>query len=136
MMAEFLANPEGKRKKPKSEPKPMKRTRIKPVSEDLEKLKKRWAMIKASMIESQVKTNGYTSCMECGAINPRMLQLDHIIPAGNGGVWFPSNGQLLCSGPGSCHARKHGEPEWTRSEQAFEDKFKDGEPFPDESPGR
>lgn len=89
--------------------------RIKPESEDRKTLKKRWAFIKHIMILTQRRTNGHTACMECGAVNPRTLELDHIIPAGEGGPWTPDNAQLLCAGPGSCHARKHGEPEWSKS---------------------
>lgn len=111
MMEEFIANKGERPKKVKAEPKPMKRTRIKPVSEDRERDLKRWALIKQAMIEAQIKTNGYTSCMECGSMNPNPIDLDHIIPASKNGVWFPSNAQLLCR---ICHNAKHGNlPKWS-----------------------
>ena len=115
VMREFLANPEGKRNR-KAEAQNRKRnlvrkTSLKPVSEDMEKNKKRWALIKQSMIEAQVKTNGFTSCMLCGTVNPKPIDCDHIIPAGKGGVWFPSNAQLVCR---VCHDDAHGnQPEWS-----------------------
>ena len=107
-------------KQPRTEkmpaPKSRRRKGLAPESEDMKKLKKRWAFIKACMILSQRRTNGYTSCMECGAVDPERLDLDHITPAGNGGTWTPDNAQLLCAGvPGSCHSKKHGEPQWSKA---------------------
>lgn len=110
VMAEFVANKGEKPAKAKTPPPRKKRKPLAPVSEDQEKLKKRWALIKQSMIESQVKTNGWTECMECGTRNPQPIDLDHIIPTGKGGLWFPSNAQLLCR---TCHGAKHGEPMWS-----------------------
>lgn len=94
---------------------PMKRGKApKAVSEDRKVLLARWRFIKACMVLAQRRTNGYLSCMECGSIDPPKLELDHIIPAGNGGTWTPDNAQLLGAGPGSCrcHDRKHGLPMW------------------------
>lgn len=119
MMREFLENPEGKRNR-KAEVQarkrqPMRRTPLAPMSDEMERNKKRWALIKQSMIEAQVKTNGRTECMECGTKNPKPIDLDHIIPASQNGVWFPSNAQLLCR---TCHNEKHGNvPKWTEKTQ-------------------
>lgn len=125
MQADFVRNEGQKVKRERTKSGALKRggslprgKRIAPVSEDQTTLKKRWAFIKACMILAQRRTSGFTSCMECGAVEPRKLELDHIIPTGNGGTWTPDNAQLLCAGPGSCHARKHGEPEWTQKESA------------------
>lgn len=115
---EFLANPEGKRDR-KQEAATRKsnlgrKKPLKPVSEDREKELKRWALIKQSMIEAQIKTNGYTSCMECGLVNPKPMDLDHIIPTSKNGIWFPSNAQLLCR---VCHDFKHqNQPIWSGSD--------------------
>ena len=132
VMKEFVANNGERPAKPKVTRTQMKRgKRIKPVSEDQEKLKKRWALIKQSMIEAQVKTNGWTECMECGTQNPRPIDLDHIIPTGKGGLWFPSNAQLLCR---VCHEAKHRNlPEWTKGEKEFDEFWSnDGSPHPDD----
>ncbi len=43
-------------------------------------------------------------CEQCGS--RRALQVDHIIPVSQGGTHGLGNLQVLCSGPGSCHARK------------------------------
>lgn len=84
---------------------------IKPESDEHKKLKRRWALIKQSMIQAQLRTNGHTACMECGAVNPMPLDLDHIIPTGRGGEWWPTNAQLICR---RCHDSKHGnQPVWS-----------------------
>jgi 5-methylcytosine-specific restriction enzyme A len=44
-------------------------------------------------------------CEQCGT-RSRRLQVDHIVPLSAGGTHDASNLQVLCSGPGSCHARK------------------------------
>ena len=43
-------------------------------------------------------------CERCGRRG--RLQCDHIIPVTQGGTHNLANLQMLCSGPGSCHARK------------------------------
>ena len=91
------------------------RGRINPVSVKQADKKARWALIKESMIQAQIRTQGFTSCMVCGAKDPKRLDLDHIVPAGKGGEWEPRNAQLVCGGQGSCHSEKHGEPQWTKN---------------------
>ena len=44
-------------------------------------------------------------CAKCGR-RDRAVQCDHIVPVSQGGTHHLSNLQVLCSGPGSCHARK------------------------------
>ena len=44
-------------------------------------------------------------CERCGT-RARRLQTDHVIPVSQGGTHHADNLQVLCSGPGSCHARK------------------------------
>jgi 5-methylcytosine-specific restriction protein A len=44
-------------------------------------------------------------CEECGR-RDRSLQTDHIIPVTQGGTHDLANLKVLCSGPGSCHAKK------------------------------
>jgi 5-methylcytosine-specific restriction protein A len=44
-------------------------------------------------------------CQECGR-RTRRLAADHITPRSQGGTHDLSNLQALCTGPGSCHARK------------------------------
>lgn len=115
VMREFIElHGERPKRAARPRPEPKKRKPLKPMSEDMERNKKRWALIKQAMIESQVKTNGWTECMSCGTRNPRPIDCDHIIPAGDNGVWFPSNAQLLCR---PCHDAKHrNQPEWTVGE--------------------
>jgi 5-methylcytosine-specific restriction endonuclease McrA len=43
-------------------------------------------------------------CEQCG--RRRRLAVDHIVPISAGGTHHLSNLQALCTGPGSCHARK------------------------------
>lgn len=43
-------------------------------------------------------------CQQCG--RRARLQCDHIIPITQGGTHHVDNLMALCSGPGSCHARK------------------------------
>lgn len=49
------------------------------------------------------RANG--ACEKCGT-RSRPLQADHIVPVTQGGTHDPENLQVLCSGPGSCHAAK------------------------------
>ena len=118
-MARFLANPEQKTTpKPKREtPSPKRRTALKQESPKHKENRGLWKLIKQAMVLAQERTNGFTSCMECG-LQTRDLDLDHIIPSGNGGAWLPHNAQLLCRGPrtNDCHGRKHGQPEWSRAD--------------------
>jgi 5-methylcytosine-specific restriction protein A len=44
-------------------------------------------------------------CDKCGRPG-RRLQVDHVIPLTQGGTHDEGNLQVLCSGPGSCHAAK------------------------------
>lgn len=44
-------------------------------------------------------------CAECGR-RDRRIQVDHITPVSQGGGHAVENLRALCSGPGSCHARK------------------------------
>jgi len=44
-------------------------------------------------------------CEKCSR-SGRRLQVDHIIPVTQGGGHDEGNLQVLCSGPGSCHAAK------------------------------
>jgi 5-methylcytosine-specific restriction enzyme A len=44
-------------------------------------------------------------CEQCRT-RSRCLQVDHIVPVSQGGTHALSNLQVLCSGPGSCHAAK------------------------------
>lgn len=44
-------------------------------------------------------------CQQCGRPG-RKLQVDHVRPVSQGGGHGLDNLQALCSGPGSCHARK------------------------------
>jgi 5-methylcytosine-specific restriction protein A len=44
-------------------------------------------------------------CEQCGT-RSRRVQVDHVIPVSQGGTHQVGNLQVLCSGPGSCHARK------------------------------
>jgi 5-methylcytosine-specific restriction endonuclease McrA len=44
-------------------------------------------------------------CEKCGR-SGRRLQVDHITPVAAGGTHALANLQVLCSGPGSCHAVK------------------------------
>ena len=44
-------------------------------------------------------------CEQCGT-SSRPLHVDHITNRANGGSHHHTNLQVLCSGPGSCHARK------------------------------
>ena len=92
------------------------RSRLKPTSEKRDEEKRDWALIKRAMLTAQLRTNGYTSCMKCGARDPWKLDLDHIVPSGRGGKWAPENAQLLCRTPDQmgCHDRKHGRPEWSK----------------------
>lgn len=84
---------------------------LKPVSEKRAEERKVWALIKKSMLLAQLRTNGHTSCMECGEMNPEPIDLDHMTPSGRGGAWTPDNAQLLCRG---CHSSKHGRVEWSK----------------------
>ena len=44
-------------------------------------------------------------CQRCGKRTTR-LATDHIIPVSQGGTHHLDNLMVLCTGPGSCHARK------------------------------
>jgi 5-methylcytosine-specific restriction enzyme A len=44
-------------------------------------------------------------CEQCGRRRGR-LHVDHIVPRAQGGGHDLANLQVLCSGPGSCHAAK------------------------------
>jgi 5-methylcytosine-specific restriction endonuclease McrA len=46
-------------------------------------------------------------CELCGR-RDKPLQTDHVIPVTEGGTHVLTNLQVLCSGPGSCHAAKSG----------------------------
>ena len=82
----------------------MKRTgRLKPESEKQKGNRGLWKIIKRAMVLAQIRTNGFTSCMECGTHNPKPIDLDHI----DGRDWLPENAQLLCR---RCHELKHGVP--------------------------
>lgn len=97
-------------KKPRESEPTRKSKRIARESDNHKKLVERWKLIKRAFVLCQIRTNGYTSCMECGAVNPEPIDLDHIIPAGKGGLWVADNAQLLCR---KCHTSKHGEPMWS-----------------------
>lgn len=45
------------------------------------------------------------ACEECGR-HGRPLQADHVKPLAKGGTHAVENLKALCSGPGSCHAKK------------------------------
>lgn len=68
-----------------------------------------WAAIKRQKIRAQREEKGTTWCEVCGFKTDR-LDLDHMKPAGNGGSWTADNAQLICTGEGSCHDKKHGIP--------------------------
>lgn len=51
-----------------------------------------------------VLTRANGRCSRCG--RRRTLQVDHVIPVSQGGSHAVANLQVLCSGPGSCHAKK------------------------------
>lgn len=53
-------------------------------------------------------------CMECGR-KARRYELHHVIPRSKSGHYSMSNAILLCAGPGSCHERAHGAPQWSES---------------------
>lgn len=108
MQREFVARGGEKvRKEKSSRRKPM------PTITDAQARKKNiWKQIRRTMLLAQERTNGHLSCMECGLVvdDATQLELDHIIPAGRGGLWVADNAQLLCR---KCHNAKHGEPQWT-----------------------
>lgn len=76
----------------------------------------KWAGIREATIYwlNKLDPDG-ARCFECGR-KSRRLELDHINPRARGGANSVSNAQLLCGGPGSCHERKHGRPEFTKGE--------------------
>lgn len=73
----------------------------------------KWAGIREATIYwlNKLDPDG-ARCFECGR-KSRRLELDHIDPRARGGANSVSNAQLLCAGPGSCHERKHGRPEFS-----------------------
>lgn len=74
-----------------------------------------WSLIRASLLEYQRRFSfGHQNfCENCGkAFKPNDLDCDHVKSRAQGGKSLPSNAQLLCNGPGSCHAKKHGEPQF------------------------
>lgn len=116
MWKEFVEQPSKRDRKAEAQTRKrnLGRKPLAPVSEDQAKLKKRWALIKAAMTIAQIRTNGWTSCMACGSMNPKPLDLDHIWPAGKGGPWTPDNAELLCR---RCHDEKHGnQPQFSGSD--------------------
>lgn len=98
---------------------PARRTRLNPETDAHKVKRERWALIKLAMIYAQRRTQGYISCMECGAIDPAKVELAHLVPAGKGGAWEPHNAALLCAGPGTnqCHEKYDGNlPVWSSKE--------------------
>lgn len=115
MIDRFLADPEAKLppKKKGARKQPTRSRRPRAISPARREELEAWAYIKRTMLIAQVRTDGFNSCMECGAKNPHRLELDHIVPTGRGGAWEPENAQLLCAGAGSCHECKTGAPQWS-----------------------
>lgn len=125
MMAAFVATKGEKQRRAKtpkaSEPR-TKRTPIakgkrprqeSPKQTDKRKLR---SFAKACMVFAQIKTNGFTSCMLCGAQNPHPQDLHHIFPLGRGGKDEPGNFMLVCR---PCHDREGGnQPLWSGKESA------------------
>ncbi len=122
MIDRFLADPEQKlppkQKSPRKQPTRSRRPRaISPARrEELEA----WGFIRRCMLLAQLRTDGHYSCMSCGLKTSKAahLDLDHLIPAGNGGAWDPENAELKCNrlsrnGSKACHVTKHGEPKWS-----------------------
>lgn len=99
-------------KKKRSGSPTLKRTPLAPASDKRKDEKRDWMLIKKAMLRAQLLTNGHTSCMECGAQNPKPIDLDHEIPSGKGGPWTVSNAVLKCR---PCHAEKHGTPKWSKT---------------------
>jgi 5-methylcytosine-specific restriction endonuclease McrA len=61
---------------------------------------------KAALIRAS-KATGFPCCEQCGAMIKKGRQaFDHINPDGLTGEPTLENCQVLCDGPGSCHARK------------------------------
>ena len=102
--------------------KPLRRTPIQrgrgPAQESVKQkiLNAKWAGIREATIYwlNKLDPDG-ARCFECGR-KARRLELDHVHSRGRGGEYSVSNAQLLCAGPGSCHAAKHGEPQWTKGQ--------------------
>lgn len=116
MMREFIET-EGRRPE---KPKARRRKGLPHESEKQQVKNETWQLIRASMLISQLRTQGFYSCFLCGVIceEPRMLDLDHIVPRSKGGDYGPRNAQLSCNrlspnGAQACHVQRHGEPEWS-----------------------
>lgn len=82
---------------------------LRQVSPKREQRLREWARIKRRKIRTQREARGYTWCEVCDKPT-QYLELDHVVPAGNGGTWTADNAQLICAGDGSCHDVKHGRP--------------------------
>lgn len=101
------------------------RKRRKPLphaSEEMAVLLERWKLIRGCFLLSQLRTNGYYSCMSCGLVcsHTYELDLDHIENR-NKSNYVPANAQLLCNsrsanGTKNCHDMKHqNQPQWTEA---------------------
>lgn len=71
-------------------------------------LNKRWRFIRACFLRAQKLTDGFYSCMECGAryTNAKQVQLHHIERRGQGGDYTIDNAMLVGSGPGTCQCHE------------------------------
>lgn len=106
---------------------------LKPVSEDQKKRNERLKRDRAFALDVMKKTQGFFSCQECGGVQePNDLDWHHILRRSRGGQDHWSNMMLVCR---PCHRRLDGNDlRWTQDPDAFDAKFADGAPHPDEDP--
>ena len=118
-------------KQPRAEKKPAPKSRRrtplkpgKPLAQESEKqsvLNKRWNFIRHCFLQCQKKTDGFYSCMNCGAKydNAKQVQLNHIVRRSRGGEYTPQNAELLGAGPGTCQCHEKADGNlvrWTKGE--------------------
>ena len=91
------------------------RTPLKQKSVKQSILDARWAGIREATIYwlNRLDPDG-ARCNRCGR-KARRYELHHVIPRSKAGAYTVSNSELLCAGPGSCHAKEHGEPQFSRT---------------------